>query len=96
MVLGLLPAPAHHQVLQVLAGQRSAVLPQQRQHLLGWQRPPLQSSTSSTTRPREMADTCSLVLRLWILLRTIVYSKLVGALTQIQLATLSIHGCDVS
>ena len=43
-----------------------------------------------------MADTCSLVLRLCILLRSIIYSKLVGVLTQIQLATLSNHGCDVS
>ena len=44
VVLWLLAAAAHHQVLQVLAAQLGLLLPQQRQHLLGWQASPLQAS----------------------------------------------------
>ena len=81
MVLGLLAAPTDHQVLQVLAGQRSAVLPQQRQHLLGWQRPPLQSSTSPPLEEGEWQMSVPWCSGCGFPLPTTVYSKLVGLLT---------------
>lgn len=48
VMLWLLAAAAHHQVFQVLAAQLGLLLPQQRQHLLGWQASPLHASGDTT------------------------------------------------